>query len=470
MRSVLIAAALVALTATPMDGADCTVPAFKFFFGQRSSASITAGSGYTCHLYLNEKTGFAQSASVRALPRHGTVTVHGNDIAYRSAPGFTGSDEFTFRVVRGGKAATIEVSVSVKELDGTPLPPSGPIGLGEYVPWLARVRGPEQAMGAFYFIRGFVPRDRDDDRHHAAQYFLLSLSDAGWDVFNGKYPHDLAYPGNEGAHERVAEFVRNRVKELKDAGYRRVVLGGQSWGAWVTLVAAQQTDLAADALFLLVPATHGKRTTPEGKPNPAFKKNRSELVPLVASLSKPVAAIFFANDDFDPGGRGKIVEEHVRSHGLANVVIDNPPGFNGHGAAWSPLFDYVFGQCLQTFLVTLASQHCVRPAPSAGDIRSIVNRNQIESFDARRLVSPGSLLGHSYVVFSEESGTSQIGFMSAQLAERQGSKRKSEESYEFRDDQFCLEKHCQTLIRWDAARLIGFDPITGAATSWWIEN
>ena len=95
MKRVLIAAVLVASTATPMHGADCTIPAFKFFFGQRSSASITAGSGYPCHLYLNEKTGFAQSARVRALPRHGTVTVHGNDIAYRSAPGFTGSDEFT---------------------------------------------------------------------------------------------------------------------------------------------------------------------------------------------------------------------------------------------------------------------------------------------------------------------------------------------------------------------------------------
>jgi hypothetical protein len=217
MRSVLLAAVLVASTATPMHGADCTVPAFKFFFGQRSSASITAGSGYTCHLYLNEKPGAAQSARVSALPRHGTVTAHGNDIAYRSAPGFTGRDQFTFRVVRGVKTATIEVIVSVKELDGAPLPPTGPIGLSEYTPWLAHIHGPEQAVGAFYFIRGFVPRARDDDRHHGAQYFLQSLSDAGWDVFNGKYPHDLAYPGNEDAHERVAEFVRNRVKELNMA-------------------------------------------------------------------------------------------------------------------------------------------------------------------------------------------------------------------------------------------------------------
>jgi len=73
-------------------------------------------------------------------------------------------------------------------------------------------------------------------------------------------------------------------------------------------------------------------------------------------------------------------------------------------------------------------------------------------------------------VFSEESGTSEMRFTSAQLVECQGSKRKSEESYEFREDRFCLEKHCQTLIRWDATRVIGFDPKTGAATSWWIEN
>ena len=41
---------------------------------------------------------------------------------------------------------------------------------------------------AFYFIAGFTPEEFDDDRHHAPQYFLKSLAEAGWDIVYARVP------------------------------------------------------------------------------------------------------------------------------------------------------------------------------------------------------------------------------------------------------------------------------------------
>jgi pimeloyl-ACP methyl ester carboxylesterase len=183
----------------------------------------------------------------------------------------------------GPGTGTVHVSVSAKEPDdgivanSTPmkLTEPGPIRLLEYTPWLMRNRGPQNSVGVVYFIRGFVGGDRDDDRHQAPQYFLRSFSEAGWDVIYAKYPQSLVYPGNEEGHDRPAEFVAGRMQELKSTGYCRVILGGQSWGAWISMTAARTSNLAADGLLLLVPAAYGKKVTLDGEPNPSFLKNRA---------------------------------------------------------------------------------------------------------------------------------------------------------------------------------------------------
>lgn len=272
----------------------------------------------------------------------------------------------------------------------------------------------------------------------------------------------------------MAQFVRDRVSDLKSQGYKRIIVGGQSWGAWVTMVAAQGTDLNADGIFLLVPAAYGKRTSPDGQPNASFSKNKTEFVPLLKSINKPVAAVFFSEDEFDPGGRGKLVEEQGRSRKLPYLVIDDPPGFKGHAAGWLPIFDYVFGKCIQLFLETLRSQQCELPALSPTDFRSIVHRSQIPDFDAKRIVAPDDLVGHSYVVFSSEGDNSsrawEVEFKSQSLAVRQTAKSRRELTYQLNEGDFCQQNRCNVLIQWDDQHMIAFDRSTGAATAWWIKK
>ena len=378
MHRFLLAIFLSALAGSSAQAAPCLVGQWRVTYGEQTSATLTAPAGAICGIYIgNLRPGtVVQSVSIGSAPRNGTAAAYGMGVSYQAKPDFTGQDSFTFRGCgprqfrprqglgarerhcyggRQGSAHAANARAGARTDQ-----PSGIFSLADRDP-----RSREGGRGLLYFIRGLVSADRDDDRHRPPQYFLTRLSQAGWDVTYAKYPQDLVYPG-QATHGRVAEFLRNRLQHLKRDGYRRVIVGGQSWGAWVTLVAQQQGDLAADGLFLLVPATHGKKMNLLGEPNPSFTKNKSELAPLVTSIRKPVAAVFFADDDYDPGGRGKLVEQQVRTRQLAHLLIDNPPGLKGHGAGWLPMFDFAYGACIETFLGTLthatvrASNPCQR--------------------------------------------------------------------------------------------------------------
>jgi hypothetical protein len=63
----------------------------------------------------------------------------------------------------------------------------------------------------------------------------------------------------------AAAFIWQRAGELKAPGYKRVIIAGQSWGSWVAMVADQEKDFAAEALWLIVP-TSGPRRGANGSP------------------------------------------------------------------------------------------------------------------------------------------------------------------------------------------------------------
>jgi pimeloyl-ACP methyl ester carboxylesterase len=474
MAPLLIAAGLAVLACS--DANACSVKQWRFAFGQQNSAQMSATSGAFCQTILDSPTtrGGVRSVRITAPPRNGTATALGRGLVYKSNSGFAGRDAFSFAIIGGGKGAqriaNVRMSVAVAAPKGAPLPRSGPITLHEYTPWLVTNRGPAKAVGVFYFIAGLTPEEPDDDRHQAPQYFLKSLAEAGWDIVYAKYPQTLAYPGHEDAHRRVAEFIRARVQQLKDEGYRRVILGGQSWGAWATLVAERNGKLAADALFLMAPATYGARTALSGRSNLSFHLNRSEFAVLVKSIEKPTAAVFFSDDAFDPGGRAKLLEDHLRSRRLAGLVIDSPSGIKGHNAGWIPAFDFRYGKCLEAFFETLTSERCEPRTVSTTDFRAIANLKDIPDSDAKRIVSPEQLVGRSYVVYSTAGSAWKTIYQSDRAVALLTPKGRNEQGFEFKDGQHCRENQCRVLVKWDDKHLISFDPKSGAATSWWIET
>jgi triacylglycerol esterase/lipase EstA (alpha/beta hydrolase family) len=103
---------------------------------------------------------------------------------------------------------------------------------GEASPWLsAKTLGPGEAKGIVYFVHGYAPEAPRS--FQPMPHYLRTLSEKGWDMLAARVP--LAMDGIRSYEvvTRGAAFMRRRVRELKAQGYKRVVLAGHSWGAWV---------------------------------------------------------------------------------------------------------------------------------------------------------------------------------------------------------------------------------------------
>src|SRR5260221_12201901 len=90
--------------------------------------------------------------------------------------------------------------------------------------------GPERAKGAVIWNHGKPPlRGADGDM---LPFYLDHLRDAGWDVFR------LEREWSSDNIEESSAALRDKVAEVDRRGYRKVVLAGQSYGAWIALLVA----------------------------------------------------------------------------------------------------------------------------------------------------------------------------------------------------------------------------------------
>ncbi len=115
-----------------------------------------------------------------------------------------------------------------------------PIQLIEFTPWLVVNHGPDVAKGILYYIRGWS-EGLGLDEFHLAPYLTKTLGENGWDVVVAKYPQgEVDQQFRYTSVSAAAPFVRERTAALRAQGYKRVILGGQSWGSWVEMAADQQ--------------------------------------------------------------------------------------------------------------------------------------------------------------------------------------------------------------------------------------
>ena len=85
---------------------------------------------------------------------------------------------------------------------------------------------------------------------------------------------------------------------------------------------------------------------------------RSEWQQIVRGI-KPglrLVVVNFANDDYDVGGRMDDARSAFAASGVQALVIAEPQGFTGHGAAGGNTFPRKFGACIHAFIETGARQ------------------------------------------------------------------------------------------------------------------
>jgi hypothetical protein len=72
----------------------------------------------------------------------------------------------------------------------------------------------------------------------------------------------------------------------------------------------------------------------------------------------------FINDAYDVGGRMDDARSAFAASGVDAIIISDPPGFDGHGAAGNNAFPRKFGACINAFPAaksSRASSLTVRP-------------------------------------------------------------------------------------------------------------
>lgn len=229
----------------------------------------------------------------------------------------------------------------------------------ELVPAYGPAAGPEKARGAIVWSHG--RSIASEDSLAPTPPYLRSLRDAGWDVYRFNRLRDgdtLTASGRA---------LAGHAEDLSRSGYRRVVAAGHSFGAFLSLIAAGRTD-AIDAVVGTAPAAYGSYSESYS----TFRKNASQLWPLLGDVrSARVLLFFFHGDDFDPGGRGDAAQALLDRKGTGHLVIDQPAGLTGHGAANTGLFVRRFGTCIRRFAdgdPQLTASRCEDPwgsSPSA---------------------------------------------------------------------------------------------------------
>jgi dienelactone hydrolase len=197
--------------------------------------------------------------------------------------------------------------------------------------------GPEQAKGAVIWSHG---RSIDsEDSAAPTPGYMTALRDVGWDTFR------LNRPRMVDTLEASGAALAEEADALKRAHYRRVVLAGQSFGGFISLIAAGESD-AVDAVIATAPAAYGNVESNPG----GYGLNAVELYRLLRAVRHArVALFFFAKDIFDPGGRGVAAERILAARHLPHLVIDRPPSFSTHWAAGTSFFAQHFGGCLVAF-------------------------------------------------------------------------------------------------------------------------
>ena len=198
--------------------------------------------------------------------------------------------------------------------------------------------GPERASGVVVWNHGRSINVEDSDS--PTPPYLRVLRDASWDVLRFDRPRD-----GDTLSASTRRLV-DQVGQLKRKGYQRIVLTGQSFGAFLALMAADASD-EVDAVVATAPAAFGSFD----EFYDSWRFNATRLYPLLERVKRArVMLFYFHGDDFDPGGRGERSRAILSTRQVGYSVIDQPAFLVGHWASSTGLFLRRFGNCIRNFI------------------------------------------------------------------------------------------------------------------------
>lgn len=217
------------------------------------------------------------------------------------------------------------------------------------------VQGPKQAKGLVIWNHGRGMTAAD----HKAPPLALHFAHRGWDVY-GLYRGW----GNDD-RMRALQIVGAGIEKAWQMGYRRIVLMGQSAGAYAAIEAVRY-GYEVDAIIAMAPAAHGNGSY--------WQDNDYAMRPIwerFAGKKTKVAVAYFSGDDYyeahAPNVRGPWLQAKLSSFGVPHYVINQPDiaGLKGHIAGHSWNFARRFGPCIFDFVDSGEAPACDEGDPGA---------------------------------------------------------------------------------------------------------
>ena len=213
-------------------------------------------------------------------------------------------------------------------------------------------RGPQAAKGVVIWAHGYAGADRDL-RNAMAPGFVSVLNDAGWDVL--RFDRN---PGDDALFTSLPRLVEG-LAAVRAAGYRQIVLGGQSRGGWQAIMAASARPELVDAVIATAPAAHGEASRANN-----LLAGLDDFRRLLAGLPPTgprLAVVLFDGDDFDPdpAKRAAMLESLARDRRVPTLALwpqgpggpaPGPLPIRGHGGAGDWRFTTLYGACLLTLV------------------------------------------------------------------------------------------------------------------------
>lgn len=219
-------------------------------------------------------------------------------------------------------------------------------------------RGPGTAKGAILWSHG-----RGESRAgELAPPLALLFAEREWDVFT------LQRFWSADSRGKATSMVGQGIEKVRALGYQRLILIGQSAGAYASVEAIRYGYAADGVISLAHAAFNDSGTGTEWRSNdyglrPSWEK--------FGGTKAIVAAAYFDNDLFYeavvPNVRGPWLRQTLTQLGITHMVIDQPKvaRLTGHGAGQTTNFARRFGICLFLLFEQQAPVPCDEGDPAA---------------------------------------------------------------------------------------------------------
>jgi pimeloyl-ACP methyl ester carboxylesterase len=290
---------------------------------------------------------------------------NGRSVTWRFASGEDGPEAVRNRLQptceREAAAAPEAATCRVVAFDGNVMslglpafrPVEAQIGPFRAAPLMFR-HGPRAAEGVVVWSHGFGGA-QVDHRRRPVPGLLAMLNDAGYDIL--RFDRD---PAQDHVAAALTTLTR-ALPLLREAGYRRIVLAGQSRGAWQSVMAAAERPELVHAVLAIAPAAHGETSLPNNH-GAAIEDFRRLLAGLPSGGPRLAVALFDRDPyDPDPASRAALVAEAAATRRAPTLALLPEPPIEGHSGGSDWRFTRGHAPCLLT-LVT---------APEAGVARGL---------------------------------------------------------------------------------------------------